>query len=110
MIVQTDGFITVLGPKGNFLYLSPAAQRYLEYDSSELLGQNLSALCHPSDSAAIARELKELATAASTSVNLLYRVKRKNSGWCWLDFSGKFQTEQGKSRKVGRAHHLHNSC
>jgi hypothetical protein len=86
------------------MYLSPSSNRILEYDPSELVGTALSSVCHPSDIVPVTRELKE--TTNGGSVNVVFRIRRKKSGYMWFEGHGSLHTEQGKGRKciilVGR--------
>ncbi|ORY92570.1 hypothetical protein BCR35DRAFT_260139 [Leucosporidium creatinivorum] len=104
LLEHCDDFVHVLSLKGSLLYVSPSAKRLLEYDPSELVGRTLSTICHPSDIVAVLRELKE--AGPNSPVNIVYRVRRKNSGYVWLEATGKLHLEQGKGRKcvilVGR--------
>lgn len=104
LLENIDDVVHVLSLKGLFLYLSPACRKILEYDPSELVGTPLSSVCHPSDIVPVTRELKESASGAS--VNVVYRIRRKNSGYTWFEAHGSLHTEQGKGRKciilVGR--------
>lgn len=104
LLENTDDVVHVLSLKGLFLYLSPSSNRILEYDPSELVGTALSSVCHPSDIVPVTRELKE--TGNGTSVNVVFRIRRKKSGYMWFEGHGSLHTEQGKGRKciilVGR--------
>lgn len=104
LLENSDDVVHVLSLKGLFLYLSPASNRILEYDPSELVGTALSSVCHPSDIVPVTRELKE--TTNGTSVNVVFRIRRKKSGYMWFEGHGSLHTEQGKGRKciilVGR--------
>jgi PAS domain S-box-containing protein len=104
LLENTDDVIHVLSLKGLFQYLSPACQKVLEYSQSELVGTALSAVCHPSDIVPVTRELKE--TSSGNSVSVVFRIKRKHSGYMWFESHGSLHTEQGKGRKciilVGR--------
>ncbi|KAF2747583.1 hypothetical protein M011DRAFT_494333 [Sporormia fimetaria CBS 119925] len=104
LLENADDVIHVLSLKGLFLYLSPSSNRVLEYDPSELVGTSLSSICHPSDIVPVTRELKE--TTNGVSVNVVFRVRRKKSGYMWFEGYGSLHTEQGKGRKciilVGR--------
>jgi hypothetical protein len=90
--------------KGLFLYLSPASRRVLEYDAGELVGTALSSVCHPSDIVPVTRELKD--SSNGNPVNVVYRIRRKHSGYTWFEAHGGLHTEQGKGKKciilVGR--------
>ncbi|KAL9625091.1 MAG: hypothetical protein Q9160_000820 [Pyrenula sp. 1 TL-2023] len=104
LLENTDDVVHVLSLKGLFLYLSPACRKVLEYDVSELVGTALSSVCHPSDIVPVTRELKD--TSSTSSVNVVYRIRRKHSGYTWFEAHGSLHTEQGKGRKciilVGR--------
>jgi PAS domain-containing protein len=104
LLENTDDVVHVLSLKGLFLYLSPSCRHVLEYDSSELVGTALSSVCHPSDIVPVTRELKD--TSTTTSVNVVFRIRRKKSGYTWFESHGSLCVEQGKGRKciilVGR--------
>ena len=104
LLENTDDVVHVLSLKGLFLYLSPASRKVLEYDASELVGTPLSSVCHPSDIVPVTRELKDSSSGAP--VNVVYRIRRKKSGYTWFEAHGCLHTEQGKGRKciilVGR--------
>lgn len=78
----------------------------LEYEPSDLVGKTLQSVCHPSDIVPVMRELKDSSNAAHSVINLLYRFRRKHSGYIWMEAQGKLYLEQSKSRKcvilVGR--------
>ena len=104
LLENTDDVIHVLSLKGLFQWVSPSALRVLEYEPSELVGTALSSVCHPSDIVPVTRELKD--TSSGASVNVVFRIRRKNSGYMWFEGNGSLHTEQGKGRKsiilVGR--------
>lgn len=98
LLENSDDFIHVLSLKGIFLYCSPTSKKMLEYDSDDLVGKSLSTICHPSDIVPVMRELKE-ASNNSDIVNLVFRIRRKDSGYMWMEAQGKLYLEQGKGRK-----------
>lgn len=104
LLENTDDVVHVLSLKGLFMYLSPSSLKVLEYDSSELVGTPLSSVCHPSDIVPVTRELKDTSTGAAVSV--VFRIRRKKSGYTWFESHGSLCVEQGKGRKciilVGR--------
>lgn len=104
LLENTDDVVHVLSLKGLFLYCSPSIRKVLEYEPQELVGTSLSAVCHPSDIVPVTRDLKD--TSTSTSVNVVFRIRRKYSGYTWFESHGTLHTEQGKGRKciilVGR--------
>ncbi|KAF2214354.1 hypothetical protein CERZMDRAFT_110684 [Cercospora zeae-maydis SCOH1-5] len=104
LLENTDDVVHVLSLKGLFQWISPSAMRVLEYEPSEIIGTALSSVCHPSDIVPVTRELKD--TSSGASVNVVFRIRRKNSGYMWFEGHGSLHTEQGKGRKsiimVGR--------
>ncbi|KAI1501537.1 PAS domain-containing protein [Biscogniauxia marginata] len=104
LLENADDVIHVLSLKGLFLYLSPSCKRILEYDGAELVGNSISSICHPSDIVPVTRELKD--TTSGNSVNIVFRIRRKQSGYTWFESHGSLFVEQGKGRKciilVGR--------
>ena len=104
LLENTDDVVHVLSLKGLFLYLSPSSRKVLEYDPSELVGTALSSVCHPSDIVPVTRELKD--TSTGMAVNVVFRIRRKHSGYTWFESHGSLHLEQGKGRKciimVGR--------
>jgi PAS domain S-box-containing protein len=104
LLENTDDVVHVLSLKGLFLYLSPSCKRVLEYDTADLLGSSLSTVCHPSDITPVTRELKN--TSVGNLVDIVFRIRRKNSGYTWFESRGSLFVEQEKGRKciilVGR--------
>lgn len=104
LLENADDVVHVLSLKGLFLYLSPSSKRVLEYDAAELAGTSISSICHPSDIVPLTRELKD--TTSGNSVNMVFRIRRKQSGYTWFESHGSLFVEQGKGRKciilVGR--------
>ena len=88
----------MLSLKGSLLYVSPSSSRLLEYEPSELVGIPLSSFCHPSDIVSVLRELKEAGSISQPTISLLYRIRRKDSGYMWLEASGKLHCQFSPSR------------
>ena len=104
LLESSDDVLHVLSLKGLFLYLSQASKKVFEYEPHELVGTALSSVCHPSDIVPVTRELKD--TAPGAPVNVVFRIRRKYSGYMWFESHGCLHTEQGKGKKciilVGR--------
>ncbi|KAK6345101.1 blue light receptor, variant 2 [Orbilia javanica] len=104
LLENTDDVVHVLSLKGLFMYCSPSIQSVLEYEPSELVGTALSSVCHPSDIVPVTRDLKD--TSTGSMVNIVFRIRRKYSGYVWFESHGSLHIEQGKGRKciilVGR--------
>ncbi|KPV75471.1 uncharacterized protein RHOBADRAFT_14207 [Rhodotorula graminis WP1] len=99
LVDECDDFIHVLSLKGALLYVSGASRRLLEYEPNELLGKTLSSFCHPSDIVSVQRELKDAGVSTHPTVSLVYRIRRKNSGYVWFEAQGRLHLEPGKGRK-----------
>lgn len=99
LLDQSPDFIHVLTIKGIFLYCSDSTKQVLEYEPTELVGKSLKAICHPSDITTVMRELKQSSNDATEPVNLIYRVRRKTSGYMWIECCGKLRNEDGRGRK-----------
>ncbi|CEQ39158.1 SPOSA6832_00655 [Sporobolomyces salmonicolor] len=99
LVDECDDLIHVVSLKGALLYVSSASRSLLEYEPKELLGKMLASFCHPSDIVSVRRELKDAGVSSNPSVNLIYRIRRKNSGYMWFEASGRLHIEQGKGRK-----------
>ncbi|TRX95887.1 hypothetical protein FHL15_003029 [Xylaria flabelliformis] len=97
LLENADDVVHVLSLKGLFLYLSPSSKRILEYDAAELVGTSISSICHPSDIVPLTRELKD--TTSGNPVNIVFRIRRKQSGYTWFESHGSLFVEQGKGRK-----------
>ena len=98
-------FIHVLSLKGMFQYVSPSVRRVLEYEPEDLLNKNISDICHPSDIVPLMRELKDSTHAPAEGgsarlVSLVFRIRRKLSGYVWIECVGRLHVEPGKGRKA----------
>ncbi|KAL4995691.1 PAS domain-containing protein [Aspergillus recurvatus] len=99
LVENTDDVIFVLSFEGEFLYLSPSCRTVLEYKSSDLLGKTLSAICHPSDIGPVTRDLRACTTG--DPISILYRIRRKNSGYTWFEnYGGWHITQRGRQFMV----------
>jgi hypothetical protein len=98
-------FVHVLSLKGLFQYVSPSVRRVLEYEPEDLLNKNIADICHPSDIVPLMRELKD-STHVTTdgqptkNVALVFRIRRKHSGYVWIECAGRLHVEPGKGRKA----------
>jgi hypothetical protein len=108
--------VFVVSLKGSFLYVSPSITRLLDYDADYFLNKNLADICHPSDLAPTMRNVKESTSAATTGtsnpallnptstasndVELLFRARRSNGTYVWLDCPGKLHADTSRGRKA----------
>lgn len=115
LAADVTDFVHVLSLKGLFQYVSPSVRRVLEYEPEDLLNKNIADICHPSDIVPLMRELKDSTHAPSDgqtprNVTLVFRIRRKNSGYVWIECAGRLHVEAGKGRKAvilsGRARNV----
>ncbi|KAG8970460.1 blue light receptor [Tulasnella sp. 425] len=109
LVENCDDFIHVFSVKGILQYASPALLRELGYDAEDIIGKSISEIAHPQDLTPVLRQLKEASSIPDSgkapmrstlrTVQLLFRVKRKNSTMMWLESSGRLHIEAGKTRK-----------
>ncbi|KAI9275526.1 putative white-collar-1a protein [Phascolomyces articulosus] len=99
LIDQSVDFIHVLSLKGFFLYCSRSCSSILEYDPEELVGHSLSSITHPSDIVPVMRDIKNAASESDRIISFLFRIRRKYSGYMWIECQGKLHADQSKGRK-----------
>lgn len=99
LVENTDDLIFVLSFEGEFLYLSPSCQTVLEYKPNDLCGKTLSAICHPSDIGPVTRDTRACTTG--DPISILYRIRRKESGYTWFENHGGWHiTQRGRQFMV----------
>ncbi|MEB3213257.1 MAG: diguanylate cyclase, partial [Leptolyngbyaceae bacterium] len=69
---------------GRFLYLSPSCQSLLGYEPQELVGAHPYRYCHPGDRPLTRLQFQE-SLAEGTSSPLVYRARRKDGEYIWLE-------------------------
>ncbi|KAK9466374.1 PAS domain-containing protein [Lipomyces arxii] len=99
MLINSEDLVYVVTLRGVISFCSPSSKEILEYQSQDLIGTNLSELCHPSDVVNMTRDLKEVANNPSQDINTVFRIRRKHSGYCWLESYGRLFNEAGKARR-----------
>ncbi|KAH8922917.1 hypothetical protein BT69DRAFT_1281874 [Atractiella rhizophila] len=104
MLDCCDDFIHVLSLKGTVLYVSPNTEQFLEYEAASLISRNWADYVHPADVVGVMRDIKDITNTGT--VRLLYRVRKRTSGYIWMEARGRLDVEQSKGRKcvvlVGR--------
>lgn len=102
--------IFVVSLKGSFLYVSPSVTRLLQYEPDYFLNKNLTDICHPSDLAPTMRNVKESSANITTTqppaapptqdIELLFRARRADNTYIWLDCPGKLHADTSRGRKA----------
>lgn len=76
-------------------YTTPSSTTFIKsklivhYPLSEIVGKPFQALCHPADVVHVMKELKEAGGSSQPTISLLYRLRRKYSGYVWIESVGK---------------------
>ncbi|KAK9364797.1 hypothetical protein V1509DRAFT_600737 [Lipomyces kononenkoae] len=99
LLANSEDVICLITLRGVFSYCSPSAKSVLEYDPQELIGTALTDLCHPGDVANMMRELREASNNLDSSINTIFRIRKKHSGYIWLESHGRQFKEAGKLRR-----------
>ena len=89
LLAKSIPYLFCLSVKGQFMYMSDECVRFFEYLPNEILNKNLSDFCHSGDWVGIMREFKNLPHLADQPINMIFRFKRKLSGYTWLGVQGK---------------------
>ena len=84
---NTGDLICLHEPDGEFLYVSPAAERLLGYRPEDLLGTSPYALFHPEDRDRIETELHQLALQHQAIRDITYRMRQRAGGYIWFETS-----------------------
>merc|ERR1719223_1638467 len=84
-------FVHVLSLRGLFLHvIQESCKNVLEYDAKDLIGHKISQFVHPSDLVTVMRDLRNC--SSDGSVNYICRMKRKFSGYVYMEMNGHVYT------------------
>jgi len=98
IIENSVDMIFTLNEKGEFLYLSPAFQRVMGYELSQMQGHPFQSFIHPDDVLTVEQALRDCIEMGKITSGLEYRIKYPSGDWCWhttscnrvLDKNGSF--------------------
>jgi PAS domain S-box-containing protein len=83
--LHSENFLTLLDQNGRIQYVSPAIERILEYDQSELIGDHITENMHPNDCERATKLFDELAAGRESAVKSVeYRYKRAGGSYVRL--------------------------
>ncbi|KAA1137122.1 blue light receptor, variant 2 [Puccinia graminis f. sp. tritici] len=106
VLQETRDLILAISLKGTLFYVSPSCKDLVGYEEDELVNQNISKLCHPSDLTGILRQLKLIGNTSHTPIDLVFRAVDRSGDVFWMESQGQLHVEVGKGRKylvvVGR--------
>jgi rsbT co-antagonist protein RsbR len=84
----TTDLLSVVGPEGYFVELSPSWERTLGYSLDELRAAPFMSFVHPEDHDATLAVVMRL-SAGETVAGFVNRYRRKDGGYAWLEWSGR---------------------
>jgi PAS domain S-box-containing protein len=87
MAENADELIAVTDPRGDLLYASPAYEKHLGYNPSELIGSSIFSQIHPEDHDVVRRRTRQ-AVEAGVSNNVQVRLRHSNGTWRTVDAHG----------------------
>ncbi|WAR53325.1 hypothetical protein PtB15_2B756 [Puccinia triticina] len=106
VLQESRDLILAISLKGTLFYVSPSCKEMVGYDEEELVNQNISKICHPSDLTGILRQLKLIGNTSHTPIDLVFRAVDRQGEIFWMESQGQLHVEVGKGRKyivvVGR--------
>ena len=88
LVANATELITVAGDDGLLRYVSPASERLLGYEQSELIGRDLMEYVHPDDSDHIVREIADNVLTQGVVGPLDFRVRHRDGSWRYLEALG----------------------
>jgi PAS domain S-box-containing protein len=90
---ESTDIITVLDESGVIEYQSPAVERVLGYEQSELVGQDGFDLVHPDDVPQMREAFADLVSAPDSTVTVECRFRTAADEWRWLEVHGTNQLD-----------------
>lgn len=88
LIEKSFEAVLLIKANSNILYASPSVKRVLGYTPEELIGFTGFDLVAPEDRSYTMRELAKLALKPGATINIEYRVIKKNKSIIWVEATG----------------------
>lgn len=89
LIEESTDVITILDRAGRFTYLSPAAERRLEYPPEALVGEVLFDFVHPADRDVVVDRIATLLDSPQQHVSAEFRFQQRDGSWLWIEVRGR---------------------
>jgi diguanylate cyclase (GGDEF)-like protein/PAS domain S-box-containing protein len=87
LVRHSSDFITITGPGGVFIYVSPGAHRVLGLDPEEWTGRRPADLVHPDDLPAVLGHFDTIKDVDGASVVYEARLRHTDGTWRWTEVS-----------------------
>jgi PAS domain S-box-containing protein len=88
--------MTILDARSNYILVTDACHSLLGYQPDELLGTSARTLMHPDDYPSARETFRRLFTGENSSVSNMYRMKRRDGSWVWVEFWSRRTTYNGE--------------
>ncbi|MFB6234688.1 MAG: GAF domain-containing protein [Halopenitus sp.] len=89
LIEESTDVILVVDAAGNFEYLSPAAERVLDYSSTEMTGEYACDYVHDEDRDVAMEWFTQLVQTPGGRETVEFRFEAGNGSWRWLEARGR---------------------
>ncbi|WP_430504994.1 GAF domain-containing protein [Haloparvum sp. PAK95] len=89
LIEESTDVILVVDDAGNFEYLSPAAERVLDYSSDEMTGNYAFDYVHEADQDEAMARFSDLVRTPGGHESVEFRFKAGDGSWRWLEARGR---------------------
>ena len=95
LVEEATDVTVVIDSAGTMTYVSPAVDRLLGYDPTDLAGESAYEYVHPEDEPGFLDAIETLRTSSRGSETLEFRWAQDDGGWCWLEATirGRFDTD-----------------
>ncbi len=85
LIEKAPDGIALVGPDGNFSYVSPSARRIMGYGNEHVLTVHPNDATHPDDLPAVLAEINSVIQDPTKITTLQYRFRHQDGNWRWLE-------------------------
>jgi PAS domain S-box-containing protein len=79
---------TILSPDGSIRYESPGVRALTGWEAEDLVGRPSFDFIHPEDLPAAVEVISRLASGPVNEPPMVYRFRRRDGGWAWLESDG----------------------
>jgi PAS domain S-box-containing protein len=100
LIEHSSDFILLADADGRVIYVSPSAERVVGGSAQEIVGQSHAELAHADDRPEQALQMARLLEAPGRIVTLLFRFRRADQAWIWLEGTAKNMLEDKRVRAL----------
>lgn len=85
LVAQSTDMIILIDEFGSFTYVSPAVERILGYQPSELLGTNVLALIDPEFHALVYESMCSVNAKTNDRAGIQFRLRHNDGTWRWVE-------------------------